>query len=76
MIHIGHSTRTIEEFIELLEAHGIEKILDIRRGPKLRYCPQFNQEALKRVLKRSKIGYRYIKELSRLAPLVKMNICQ
>lgn len=60
---IGHSTRSIEEFIALLKAHNIEMLVDIRTVPRSRYCPQFNQDALKSALKKEQIGYRHMKEL-------------
>lgn len=63
---IGHSTRAIEEFIALLKAHGIKAVIDIRTIPKSRHNPQFNQEALKKSLKSSKIGYRHLKGLGGL----------
>lgn len=59
----GHSTRTVDALIELLKAHGIESVLDIRTIPKSRHCPQFNQDKLKRSLQRAKIGYRHMKQL-------------
>lgn len=63
---IGHSTRSIEEFIELLKAHGVKMVIDIRTIPKSRYCPQFNSLRLKNSLTKKKIGYRHIKELGGL----------
>jgi uncharacterized protein (DUF488 family) len=63
---IGHSTHSIEEFIALLQAHGVKKLIDIRTIPRSRHCPQFNQEALKRSLKAVKIGYRHMKNLGGL----------
>ncbi len=63
---IGHSTRPIKTFIDLLKAHGIEIVLDIRTIPRSRYCPQFDQAALKRSLSKAKIGYRHLKELGGL----------
>ncbi len=60
---IGHSTHSIEDFIALLKAHAIELLIDIRTVPKSRHCPQFNQEELKRLLKKNKIGYRHRKDL-------------
>lgn len=63
---IGHSTRSIEELIGLLKAHGIQTVVDIRTVPKSRHNPQFNQEELKLALRRSKIGYRHLKELGGL----------
>ncbi len=60
---IGHSTRSIEEFIELLNAFEIKKLVDIRTIPRSRHNPQFDQENLKASLKKAKIGYRHLKEL-------------
>lgn len=63
---IGYSTHSIEAFIDLLKAHDIEMVIDIRTIPKSRHCPDFNQEELKKSLKTAKIGYRHIKELGGL----------
>lgn len=63
---VGHSTHSIEEFLSLLQAHGIETVIDIRSIPKSRYCPQFNQELLKRALRNNHIGYRHLKDLGGL----------
>src|ERR1700742_1677226 len=41
---IGHSTRSIEEFIELLQANGVNLLADVRKLPGSRRLPQFNQE--------------------------------
>ena len=38
---VGHSTRTIEEFLELLHGHGVQAIADVRTIPKSRHNPQF-----------------------------------
>ncbi len=38
---IGHSTRTIEQFLALLKAHHIQEIVDVRTVPKSRHNPQF-----------------------------------
>jgi uncharacterized protein (DUF488 family) len=71
---IGHSTRTTDEFISLLKAHGIETVIDIRSIPKSRHCPQFNQNALQRSLKRDGIGYYHMKELGGLRHSVKNSL--
>ena len=63
---IGHSNRDIEAFLELLKAHRIKEVADVRTIPKSRHNPQFNQEELKKSLKKNKIGYRHIKELGGL----------
>ncbi|MGH9740263.1 MAG: DUF488 family protein [Candidatus Acidiferrales bacterium] len=63
---IGHSTRPIDEFIELLQAHGVKQIIDIRTIPKSRHNPQFNSDALAAALHGAKIRYVHIKELGGL----------
>lgn len=55
---IGHSTRTIEAFIELLKEHGIDLLVDVRRWPASRRCPQFHREALAGSL--SEVGIQYL----------------
>jgi uncharacterized protein (DUF488 family) len=54
---IGHSTRTIEAFIELLHVHAIEMLVDVRRWPGSRRHPQFSREALSASLKAEGIEY-------------------
>jgi uncharacterized protein (DUF488 family) len=63
---IGHSTRTIDDFIALLREHGIKQLIDIRTIPKSRHNPQFNQPDLRRALKNKRIGYRHMKGLGGL----------
>ncbi len=63
---IGHSTRSLEDFIEILQAHGITLLADIRTVPKSRHNPQFSQESLAQELPRHGIQYRHIKELGGL----------
>ena len=43
---IGHSTRSLEELIESLQAHGIRMLVDIRAFPASRRLPHFNRESL------------------------------
>jgi len=54
---IGHSTHPIEEFVHLLQAHGVEQLIDIRTVPRSRTNPQFNRETLPNSLKAAGIGY-------------------
>jgi uncharacterized protein (DUF488 family) len=68
---IGHSTRTIEEFIEILKHYGIKKVVDIRTIPKSRHNPQFNEESLVETLKSAGIGYRHMKGLGGLRHTIK-----
>jgi uncharacterized protein (DUF488 family) len=63
---IGHSTRSIEEFIGILEAHGIRRLVDVRTIPRSRHNPQFNRENLPESLKKAGIAYRHMPELGGL----------
>lgn len=60
---IGHSTRSIEDFISLLKAHGIKQVIDIRTVPRSRHAPQFNKEYFSKILRSHGIGYRHMKDL-------------
>ena len=54
---IGHSTRISEAFIELLNAHAIETLVDVRRWPGSKRHPQFNREALSASLSSNGVEY-------------------
>lgn len=60
---IGHSTRPIEAFIQILQSYGIEMLVDVRRFPKSRRNPQFNDDALRESLPAQGIGYQHIEAL-------------
>jgi uncharacterized protein (DUF488 family) len=60
---IGHSTRELEEFLGVLEAHGIEQVADVRRFPASRRHPQFHRETLAAALEEREIAYRWFEEL-------------
>jgi uncharacterized protein (DUF488 family) len=60
---VGHSTRTIDELIVLLEAHGIERLADVRTAPGSRRHPQFGAPALEGALAPHGIAYRHFAEL-------------
>lgn len=60
---IGHSTRSIEEFIALLTAHGIRLLADVRLLPGSNRYPHFNSDVLAAALKVSGIGYKHFREL-------------
>ena len=68
---IGHSTRTIEEFLELLFSFDIKILADIRRLPGSRKYPQFDQDALKKSLEENGIEYIYIEDLGGRRPAKK-----
>jgi uncharacterized protein (DUF488 family) len=63
---IGHSTRPIDEFIELLRANSITQLIDIRTIPKSRHNPQFNADALAASLRAARIRYIHSKALGGL----------
>ncbi len=63
---IGHSTRTFDELVALLKAHGVKKLADIRTIPKSRRNPHFAGEALGQALPTEGIEYRWLKELGGL----------
>jgi uncharacterized protein (DUF488 family) len=63
---IGHSNRTIEEFIGLLRENEVERVIDIRTIPKSRHNPQFNKDALAPALRTKTIGYVHLKKLGGL----------
>ena len=60
---IGHSTRSLDELIETLQAHGIETLVDIRAFPMSRRLPQFNRESLEKSLPAAGINYVWMKAL-------------
>ena len=60
---IGHSTRTLEELISSLRAHGIKTLVDIRAFPMSRRLPHFNRESLEAELPKHGIHYVWMKSL-------------
>ena len=60
---IGHSTRTTEAFVALLEHYGIRAIADVRRFPGSRRLPQFMSANLQASLAQNRIAYEWIETL-------------
>jgi uncharacterized protein (DUF488 family) len=60
---VGHSTHALSEFVDILQAHGIETVADVRRFPGSRRHPQFGAEALDSALAAHGIGYHWFGEL-------------
>ncbi len=56
---IGHSTRPIEEFIAVLQGHGVTRLIDVRTVPRSRHNPQFESAALAAALAPAGIGYHH-----------------
>jgi len=63
---IGHSTRPIGEFVDLLTKAGVRLVVDVRTIPRSRTNPQYNAEALAEALPESGIGYQQIAALGGL----------
>jgi uncharacterized protein (DUF488 family) len=63
---VGHSTWSIDEFIELLKVHGIKEIVDVRSIPMSCHNPQFNTDTIKESLRQEHIGYKHLKKLGGL----------
>ncbi len=60
---IGHSTRTLEAFIGLLQQVDVDFLADIRSIPRSRAMPQFNLDTLPVSLAEHNIGYRHLSAL-------------
>ena len=73
---IGHSTRTLEEFIGLLQAHAVSLVADVRTIPRSRHNPQFNKDSLPGELKKAGLGYVHLPGLGGLrhAKLNSLNV--
>src|SRR5437016_1684929 len=63
---IGHATRSVGELIELLQAAGVDRLVDIRSVPRSRTNPQFNADALPAPLAAAGIGYVHLRALGGL----------
>ncbi|MEO6970591.1 MAG: DUF488 domain-containing protein [Chthoniobacterales bacterium] len=66
LLTVGHSTRTIEEFIELLRAHKVTRVVDVRTVPRSRHNPQFNKDSLPDSLRKAGLGYIHLPGLGGL----------
>ena len=66
ILTIGHSTHPLEAFIQLLQAHGVTRVADVRTVPRSRHNPQFNRETLPEQLKLAGIGYVHLPGLGGL----------
>ncbi|MCP8316596.1 MAG: DUF488 domain-containing protein [archaeon] len=60
---LGHSTRSLEELIGLLEKHKIETLIDVRRFPTSKRYPHFNKDFLIHELSKSCINYIWLERL-------------
>ena len=63
---VGHSVHSIDDFIGILQAHGIRQLVDVRTMPRSRRVPHFNREALSASLHGADIVYRHMPGLGGL----------
>jgi uncharacterized protein (DUF488 family) len=66
VLTIGHSTHTWKDFLEILRAHHVKRIIDVRSIPRSRHNPQFNRETLSTKLRAARIGYVHLRKLGGL----------
>jgi len=66
VLTIGHSTHTWNDFRDLLRAHFVKRVVDVRSIPRSRHNPQFNGGTLRTKLRRAGIGYVHLRKLGGL----------
>ncbi|HVG55433.1 MAG TPA: DUF488 domain-containing protein [Vicinamibacterales bacterium] len=57
---VGHSTRAIDDFVQLLKAHGIQHVVDVRSIPHSRHNPQFGRDRLSSTLLTFHVHYTHL----------------
>jgi uncharacterized protein (DUF488 family) len=60
---VGHSTRPLPEFLEVIAGYRIELVADVRRFPGSRSQPQYQQSALEPALHRAGLDYSWLPDL-------------
>lgn len=60
---IGHSTRPITEFLDILHSANVDLVIDVRSIPRSRTNPQYNQDQLPSTLATFQIRYEHVEEL-------------
>ena len=60
VLTVGHSTRGLEEFIDLLKAHSVASLMDVRTVPRSRHNPQFNRDTLPVALEAAGMRYAHV----------------
>lgn len=63
---VGHSTRSLDDFITLVRSHGVTLVVDIRTVPKSRRNPQYGEDSMRVELPRSGVAYTRIAGLGGL----------
>jgi uncharacterized protein (DUF488 family) len=57
---VGHSTHPLDAFIDLLKAHSVTRLIDVRTVPRSRHNPQFNRDTFSDALESSGIRYMHV----------------
>lgn len=65
---IGHSSRSLDEFLDMLRAARVERLADVRAFPRSRTNPAFNVDSLPAALQQAGIGYRHWRDLGGRRP--------
>ena len=60
VLTVGHSTHPLDAFIDLLKAHSVTRLIDVRTVPRSRHNPQFNRDTFSDALESSGIRYMYV----------------
>jgi uncharacterized protein (DUF488 family) len=63
VLTIGHSSRSLEQMVDLLEVYGVQHVVDVRRHPESRRCPQFSGQHLARALPARNMAYTHLPDL-------------
>lgn len=66
VLTVGHSTRTLAAFVELLQVHKVKRVIDVRTVPRSRHNPQFNSDSLPEALSPAGIAFRHLPGLGGL----------
>jgi uncharacterized protein (DUF488 family) len=66
MLTVGHSNRNLPEFLQLLQAHAVGQIVDVRSLARSRHNPQFNIDTLPQALAAAGVAYRHLPGLGGL----------
>jgi len=66
ILTIRHSTRALGDFLDILRAHSVKRVVDVRAIPRSRHNPQFNQESLYERLKEAATDYVILNQLGGL----------
>ena len=66
ILSIGHSTRTLQEFVDMLKTYHVTLVVDVRSVPRSRHNPQFDNETLPSVLRLEGINYSHLPNIGGL----------